>query len=323
MKKRNSELSLDYKQISKENEGFLQEVIEVKLKCEILEAEKVKSEEFIRNNEMERMELEKKLEQYKSETSKLQQQKLSLGVSKDVESLETENKNLKTQLNRLEDHCRMCEQQKKNLDMQVQELEHQYIEISHERQLLQDEIQELKISPINMNNHSTNAERLDNLDIIHTENIYSLDKPGDMKKLKDDHEKEIFQLNEKLTQYKSLDLTNRSSIQFYENELQKLKNKNEKLNRKLDETLVTLNHCAELSNSTETEYLRNVLYNYMLGKEGLVLARVIAAVCKFDETQTEAILQREQQKQTLVRNFCNLFVYKLMYVDNYCNLFKI
>lgn len=98
-------------------------------------------------------------------------------------------------------------------------------------------------------------------------------------------------------------MTNKSSIDFYENELQKLKNKNEKLNRKLDETLVTLNHCAELSTSTEVEYLKNVLYNYMLGKESLVLARVIAAVCKFDPAQTEAVLQKEQQKQTLVSYF--------------------
>lgn len=114
---------------------------------------------------------------------------------------------------------------------------------------------------------------------------------------------EVESLRDKLTQYKSLDMTNKSSIDFYENELQKLKNKNEKLNRKLDETLVTLNHCAELSTSTEVEYLKNVLYNYMLGKESLVLARVIAAVCKFDPVQTEAVLQKEQQKQTLVSNF--------------------
>ncbi|KAJ8954219.1 hypothetical protein NQ318_005814 [Aromia moschata] len=50
----------------------------------------------------------------------------------------------------------------------------------------------------------------------------------------------------------------------------------------MDETLVTLSHCAELSTSTEVEYLKNVVYNYMLGKESMVLARVIAAVCKFD-----------------------------------------
>lgn len=111
---------------------------------------------------------------------------------------------------------------------------------------------------------------------------------------------ETEELRHKLAQYKSLDQSNRSSIQFYENELQKLKNRNDKLNRKLDETLVALNHCSGFASSTENEYLRNVLYNYMLGKESVVLARVIAAVCKFDASQTEAVLQREQQKQTLV-----------------------
>lgn len=97
-----------------------------------------------------------------------------------------------------------------------------------------------------------------------------------------------------------MDLTNKNSIEFYENELQKVKNQNDKLNLKLDETLVMLQHCAELSTSTEVEYLKNILFNYMLGKESLILARVIAAVCKFDPHQTELILQREQQKQTLV-----------------------
>lgn len=112
--------------------------------------------------------------------------------------------------------------------------------------------------------------------------------------------KENETLKDTLHQYKSLDVTNKSSIEFYENELQKVKNQNEKLNRKLDETLVTLNHCADLSSSTEIEYLKNVLYNYMMGKESMVLARVIAAVCKFDPNQTEAVLQKEQQKQTIV-----------------------
>ncbi|KAK4877808.1 hypothetical protein RN001_010314 [Aquatica leii] len=196
------------------------------------------------------------------------------------ENLEAKNKKLITRLATYEEKIEGYEKDNYQLQNQVRELEHQYTELGHERQLLQDEIQELKISPLNANNNSTDDDTVGTL--------------------RTEHEKEINHLNEKIVQYKSLDLTNRTSIQFYENELQKLKNKNEKLNRKLDETLVTLNHCTELTTSTETEYLRNVLYNYMLGKEGLVLARVIAAVCKFDDSQTEAILQREQQKQTLL-----------------------
>ncbi|PNF25338.1 hypothetical protein B7P43_G10936 [Cryptotermes secundus] len=51
---------------------------------------------------------------------------------------------------------------------------------------------------------------------------------------------------------------------------------------------------------TELEYLRNILYEYMMGKEPIVLARVIAAVLKFDTEQTSRILQKEEQKQTLL-----------------------
>ncbi|XP_069702981.1 golgin subfamily A member 4-like isoform X2 [Periplaneta americana] len=51
---------------------------------------------------------------------------------------------------------------------------------------------------------------------------------------------------------------------------------------------------------TELEYLRNILYEYMMGREPVVLARVIAAVVKFDSEQTTNVLQKEEQKQTLL-----------------------
>ncbi|KAK0175704.1 hypothetical protein PV327_009433 [Microctonus hyperodae] len=55
-----------------------------------------------------------------------------------------------------------------------------------------------------------------------------------------------------------------------------------------------------LDDSTEIEYLRNILYEYMMGKETLVLARVIAAVVKFDQDQTHKILKKEEDKLTLL-----------------------
>uniref|UniRef100_A0A1Y1N6K8 GRIP domain-containing protein n=1 Tax=Photinus pyralis TaxID=7054 RepID=A0A1Y1N6K8_PHOPY len=236
LRSKNTELAHDFKQTVEENDSLIHDLAEMKLKYETIALEKTTWEK----SDFDRQELE---------------------------TIRAENEKLHGEL-RQQSETRDASE--KELQVQLRDLENQFTEIAHERQLLRDEIQELKIAPINSD---------------------------DVGKL---HEQEINHLNDKLIQYKSLDLTNRTSIQFYENELQKLKNKNEKLNRKLDETLVTLNHCADLSNSTETEYLRNVLYNYMLGKEALVLARVIAAVCKFDDHQTEAILQREQQKQTLL-----------------------
>lgn len=55
-----------------------------------------------------------------------------------------------------------------------------------------------------------------------------------------------------------------------------------------------------VEDSTEIEYLRNILYKYMMGQETVVLARVIAAVVKFDQEQTSMILKKEEDKLTLV-----------------------
>ncbi|XP_018342483.1 PREDICTED: golgin subfamily A member 4-like isoform X1 [Trachymyrmex septentrionalis] len=62
--------------------------------------------------------------------------------------------------------------------------------------------------------------------------------------------------------------------------------------------LVSLRHDT-LEDSTEIEYLRNILFEYMMGRETMVLARVIAAVVKFDQEQTTKILKKEEDKLTL------------------------
>lgn len=55
-----------------------------------------------------------------------------------------------------------------------------------------------------------------------------------------------------------------------------------------------------LEGSTEIEYLRNILFEYMMGRETLVLTRVISAVVKFDQEQTTKVLKKEEDKLTLV-----------------------
>lgn len=66
---------------------------------------------------------------------------------------------------------------------------------------------------------------------------------------------------------------------------------------------------STLEDSTEIEYLRNILYEYMMGKETLVLARVIAAVVKFDQEQTHKVLEKEKDKLTLVSIIKHLFIF--------------
>jgi len=55
---------------------------------------------------------------------------------------------------------------------------------------------------------------------------------------------------------------------------------------------------GDLDPVTELEYLRNILFEYMMGKEPLTLAKVIAAVLKFSQDQTQKVLEREEHRQS-------------------------
>ncbi|XP_045529787.1 golgin subfamily A member 4-like [Pieris brassicae] len=94
------------------------------------------------------------------------------------------------------------------------------------------------------------------------------------------------------------DSLNRSMDQN-QNNYERLKLSNEKLQRKLDEALVSLRHLHALEENTELEYLRNILYEYLTGpgSHSLTLAKVLAAVVKFDDRQTEQVLIKERERQ--------------------------
>ena len=306
MNKKMCALSTDYEHILREKDDCLRKSTELEVKLEFVQKEKdVEKAESEQDEEVHRLratldELQEKLKAVENENAeldklrrsdateddtnkalKLQTMQLQEMTSK-LEASRTEYKNVVANLERLEDSVRKESHEKEEKSKQYHELETHYGEILHDNQLLKDEIEELKISPLNLD--KVNAT---------------------------EQEGEVNLLREKLEKFKLIDKANRSSIEFYDNELQRYKVKNEKLTRKLDETLVTLPVLSGTNDSLEAvavlEYLRNVLYKYMTGKEGLTLAKVIAAVCKFDEDQTELILQREQQKQTLVS--CRIYLY--------------
>lgn len=107
-------------------------------------------------------------------------------------------------------------------------------------------------------------------------------------------------------QLSDLELINRSinvNIQNVQENNEKLRHSNEKLERRLDEALVSLRHLHSLQENTELEYLRNVLYEYLTGSgtHSITLAKVLAAVVKFDEMQTNIVLQKEKERQGLLR----------------------
>lgn len=107
---------------------------------------------------------------------------------------------------------------------------------------------------------------------------------------------------------KDEELMNKSvnnSMQQVQNNNDKLKLTNEKLERRLDEALVSLRHLHSLQENTELEYLRNILYEYLTGSgtHSVTLAKVLAAVVKFDDAQTQQVLQKEKERQGFVSTF--------------------
>ena len=59
------------------------------------------------------------------------------------------------------------------------------------------------------------------------------------------------------------------------------------------------NHTHSLEEATEFEYLKNVLYQYMMGKESLTLARVLATVVKFSPDELQEVIKHEEKKHSL------------------------
>ena len=47
------------------------------------------------------------------------------------------------------------------------------------------------------------------------------------------------------------------------------------------------------------QYLRNILYEYMLGKETRTLAKVICSVVRFSKEQTRHIEEREELRNSV------------------------
>lgn len=118
------------------------------------------------------------------------------------------------------------------------------------------------------------------------------------------------QLETKLAELELLGRSDDKNVQQLQEKNDKLKLVNEKLERKLDEALVSLRHFRALEESTELEYLRNILYEYLTGSgtHSETLAKVLSAVVKFDDKQTQLVLQKEKERQGLVSIINNNFI---------------
>ncbi|XP_050359946.1 golgin subfamily A member 4 [Nymphalis io] len=135
---------------------------------------------------------------------------------------------------------------------------------------------------------TTDNNCINNDDIVHKYNNLSETKNRLEKKLID-----LEQINQSVT----------DNMNHMQNNNEKLRLSNEKLERRLDEALVSLRHLHSLQENTQLEYLKNIVYEYLTGSEhSETLVKVITAVLKFDDNQTEAILQRQKERHSLLRH---------------------
>ncbi|KAJ2946413.1 hypothetical protein O0L34_g12451 [Tuta absoluta] len=229
-------------------------------------------------------------------------------------------------------------EENKRLQSDISGLQTYLGKISKENSVLNDKLRELMASSENshentneslLNDVQLNKDKLDDLvrenNLLIEENLelkdqlnsqhYAKHEPD--KKHENNKDMEYLTLKEKYTSL--LDINNRlekrmldleqmnnsvnSSMTQMQQHNEKLRLTNEKLERRLDEALVSLRHLHALQENTELEYLKNILYEYLTGTgaHSVTLAKVLAAVVKFDKTQTDAVLQKEKERQGFLR----------------------
>ncbi|CAH0699040.1 unnamed protein product [Spodoptera exigua] len=110
-------------------------------------------------------------------------------------------------------------------------------------------------------------------------------------------------LEKRLNDLEQMNKSVNSNFSQIQEKNEKLRLSNEKLERRLDEALVSLRHLHALQENTELEYLRNILYEYLTGSgtHSVTLAKVLAAIVKFDDMQTKQVLQKEKERQGFLR----------------------
>ncbi|KAI5634795.1 GRIP domain-containing protein [Phthorimaea operculella] len=229
-------------------------------------------------------------------------------------------------------------EENKRLQSDISGLQTYLAKISKENSVLNDKLRELMASSENshdntnenlLNDVQLNKDKLDDLvrenNLLIEENLELKDQLNSQHYAKQEPEKrhengkdmEYLTLKEKYTSL--LDINNRlekrmldleqmnnsvnGSMTQMQQQNEKLRLTNEKLERRLDEALVSLRHLHALQENTELEYLKNILYEYLTGTgaHSVTLAKVLAAVVKFDKTQTDAVLQKEKERQGFLR----------------------
>ncbi|XP_046975293.1 golgin subfamily A member 4 [Vanessa cardui] len=264
--------------------------------------------------------LSEELKHNKSEIKKMEEIKIKHDERLlEVDALKDENKRLQSDIEGLQSYMTKVSKENSQLndklreviatndsfpeknDVFIRNIETLQNEIQHgkdkiddlvrENSLLAEENLELK-DQIKLQSYPKTSTVTDN-NCINNDDI--LHKYNNLTETKNRLEKKLFdleQMNQSVTE----------NMNHMQNNNEKLRLSNEKLERRLDEALVSLRHLHALQENTELEYLKNILYEYLTGSgtHSVTLAKVLSAVVKFDDKQTEMVLQKEKERQGLL-----------------------
>ncbi|XP_032511543.2 golgin subfamily A member 4-like [Danaus plexippus] len=261
-----------------------------------------------------------------------EQQKITISNTDDILSklndvmnnydiLREEKRRLQSDIEGLQTHLTKVSKENSNLNDRLRELiassdnvNDKSEKSSYELQCLMDEVKagQEKIENLIRENTLLAEENLELKDQINTQTTDKTSVTNDsnkyigsdnvMEKINDllDTKKT---LEKEVTDLKIINQSVSGNMQQVQANNEKLRLSNDKLERRLDEALVSLRHLHSLQENTELEYLKNILYEYLTGSgtHSITLAKVLAAVVKFDDRQTEAVLQKEKERQGFLR----------------------
>ncbi|KAI8429885.1 hypothetical protein MSG28_000368 [Choristoneura fumiferana] len=238
----------------------------------------------------------------------------------EYDTLKNENRHLSSDIEGLQTYLAKISKENGTLNDKVRELitSSEHVDQNHTSRDL-NELQNVKSDTDKMNdllreNTLLVEENLELKDQLRSQNYAetpnsnskSFNAESELDILKEKYNSVLATKSKYEKQLMDLEHINRSvngNLQNVQENNEKLRLSNDKLERRLDEALVSLRHLHSLQENTELEYLRNILYEYLTGSgtHSITLAKVLAAVVKFDEMQTNIVMQKEKERQGLLR----------------------
>ncbi|CAK1548548.1 unnamed protein product [Leptosia nina] len=238
----------------------------------------------------------------------------------ECDSLKEDNRRLRSDIDGLQIYLSKISKENSELNNRLRESFASSVDATNSEQLLTEiKLGKDKINELLRENSLLVEENLELKDQIHSQIdsakvMVTANKESarnndvELKSLHENHQQLLNaknNLESKVEELEQMNISLNKNIDQNQNSYERLKLSNEKLQRKLDEALVSLRHLHALEENTELEYLRNILYEYLTGSgsHSLTLAKVLAAVVKFDKRQTEQVILKEKERQSFLHQF--------------------